>query len=74
MATGSLTGLVDVSINYQGNRTVLHLARNIKVGHAIEKAAEAFKIEPGGLTFLYHGNEVTDDMLVGVSDCVYACY
>ncbi len=68
MASGGGVGLVDVSINYQGNRTVLHLAKNIKVGHAIEKAAEAFKIQPGGLTFLYHGNEITDDMMVGVSD------
>ncbi|XP_064406673.1 E3 ubiquitin-protein ligase parkin-like [Halichondria panicea] len=69
MASGGGVGLVDVSINYQGNRTVLHLAKNIKVGHAIEKAAEAFKIEPGGLTFLYHGNEITDDMLVGDALC-----
>ncbi len=68
MATGGDSlSLVQVSINYQSSRTVLHLARNIKVGQAIQKAAEAFKIDPGGLTFLYHGNEVTDDMLVGVS-------
>lgn len=60
-------GIVTVSINYQGSRTVLYLPKNIKVGQAIQKAAEAFKIEPNGLTFLYHGNEITDDMLVGVS-------
>ena len=61
------TALVQVSINFQGQRTVLHLAKNMKVGQAIQKAAEAFKVAPQGLTFLYHGATITDDMLVGVS-------
>lgn len=65
MASGG-GGLLTVTVNYQGNRTVLHLAKNIKIGQAIVKAAEAFKVKPEGLTFLYHGTEITDDMLVGV--------
>ena len=61
------TALVQVSINFQSQRTVLHLAKNMKVGQAIQKAAEAFDVPPEGLTFLYHGATITDDMLVGVS-------
>ena len=59
--------LLQVTVNFEGNRTVLHLPRNMKIGLAIQKAAEQFGIAPGGLTFLYHGNEITDDMTVGVS-------
>ena len=66
MASGGGNSLVTVTINYEASRTVLHLPKNIKIGHAIVKAAEAFKVKPEGLTFLYHGNEITDDMLVGV--------
>jgi len=60
---------LQVTINFDGSRTVLHLPWNMKVGRAIEKAAEHFRVEPGGLTFLYRGLEVTDDMTVEVS-CV----
>lgn len=55
------------TVNFQGSRTVLHLPKDLKVGKAIQKAAEAFKTDPQGLTFLYHGLEITDDMTVGVS-------
>lgn len=55
------------TVNFQGTRTVLHLPKTLKVGKAIEKAAEQFNVPPQGLTFLYHGFEITDDMTVGVS-------
>ena len=58
--------LVQVTVNFEGNRTVLHLPKNMKIGLAIQKAAEQFKQDPRGLTFLYHGLEITDDMTVGV--------
>lgn len=58
--------LVQVTVNFEGNRTVLHLPKGMKIGLAIQKAAEQFKEDPGGLTFLYHGLEITDDMTVGV--------
>ena len=59
--------LLQVTVNFEGSRTVLHLPKSMKVGLAIQKAAEQFKQDPRGLTFLYHGNEITDDMTVGVS-------
>lgn len=59
--------LLTFTVNYQGSRTVLHLPKSLKVGKAIEKAAEQFNVPPQGLTFLYHGLEITDDMTVGVS-------
>ena len=58
--------LVQVTVNFEGNRSVLHLPKNMKIGLAIQKAAEQFKQDPRGLTFLYHGLEITDDMTVGV--------
>ncbi len=67
MAEKQDSGLLQVTVNFEGSRTVLHLPRNMKVGLAIQKAAEQFKQDPRGLTFLYHGNEITDDMTVGVS-------
>ena len=66
MAERSDASLLQVTVNFEGSRTVLHLPKNMKVGLAIQKAAEAFKQDPRGLTFLYHGNEITDDMTVGV--------
>ncbi len=65
MAEGS--NLLQVTVNFEGNRTVLHLPKDLKVGKAIQKAADHFKQDPSGLTFLYHGLEITDDMTVGVS-------
>lgn len=59
--------LLTFTVNFQGSRTVLHLPKTMKVGRAIQKAAEQFKADPSGLTFLYHGWEITDDMTVGVS-------
>ena len=59
--------LMTVTVNFGGTKTVLHLPKNLKVGRAVQKAAEAFKQDPGGLSFLYHGLEITDDMTVGVS-------
>ena len=58
--------LIHFTVNYQGNRTVLHLKKTEKVGTAIQKAAKQFKVPPEGLIFLYHGLEITDDMTVGV--------
>ena len=59
--------LLQVTVNFEGKRTVLHLPKDMKIGLAIQKAAEHFKQDPRGLTFLYHGLEITDDMTVGVS-------
>ena len=59
--------ILTFTVNFQGSRTVLHLPKDLKVGRAIQKAAEQFKTDPRGLTFLYHGLEITDDMTVGVS-------
>lgn len=59
--------LLQVTVSFEGGRTVLHLPKNMKIGLAIQKAAENFKQDPRGLTFLYHGLEITDDMEVGVS-------
>lgn len=69
MAEGGAGGakLLQVTVCFQGSRTVLHLPKDMKIGRAIQKAAEQFKQDPGGLTFLYHGNEITDDMTVDVS-------
>ena len=61
------SNILTFTVNFQGSRTVLHLPKDLKVGTAIQKAAEAFKTAPQGLTFLYHGLEITDDMTVGVS-------
>ena len=66
MAESSGTSLMQVTVNFEGARTVLHLPRDMKVGRAIQKAADHFKQDPSGLTFLYHGNVITDDMTVGV--------
>lgn len=59
--------LLQVTVSFEGKRTVLHLPKSMKIGLAIQKAAEAFKQDPRGLTFLYRGLEITDDMEVGVS-------
>ena len=67
MAGVSEANILTFTVNFQGSRTVLHLPKDLKVGKAIQKAAEAFKTDPQGLTFLYHGLEITDDMTVGVS-------
>ena len=67
MAAKPKEKMLQVTVNFDGSRTVLHLPFNMKVGRAIEKAAEHFNVKPGGLTFLYRGLEVTDDMTVGVS-------
>ena len=66
MAEGGYDKLLQVTVNFEGSRTVLHLPKDMKVGRAIQKAAENFKVDPKGLTFLYHGNEITDDMTVKV--------
>ena len=58
------------TVNYEGNRTVLHVPKDLKIGEAVQKAADNFKIIPQQrheLTFLYHGLYVTHDMTVGVS-------
>ena len=70
MAGISEVNILTLTINFQGNRTVLHLPKDLKVGKAIQKALEQFKIDPNTAseyTFLYHGLEITDDMTVGVS-------
>ena len=67
MAEKQESGLLQVTVSFEGSRTVLHLPKNMKIGMAIRKAAEQFKQDPRGLTFLYHGLEITDDMEVGVS-------
>ena len=67
MAAKPAEPMVQVTINFEGNRTVLHLPKNLKISRAIQKAADQFKQDPRGLTFLYHGLEITDDMTVGVS-------
>ena len=59
--------ILTFTVNFQGSRTVLHLPKDLKVGKAIQKAAEQFKTDPRGLTFLYHGLEITDDRTIGVS-------
>ena len=66
-------GLVQVTVNFEGNRTVLHLPKDMKIGLAIQKAAEQFNQDPRGLTFLYHGLEITDDMTVGVGEPCSRC-
>lgn len=68
MAEKSESVLLQVTVSFEGKRTVLHLPKDMKIGLAIQKAAESFKQDPRGLTFLYHGLEITDDMTVGVSD------
>lgn len=65
MAGISEAKILTFTVNFQGSRTVLHLPMDLKVGKAIQKAAEQFKTDPQGLTFLYHGLEITDDMTVG---------
>ena len=65
MATGGDT-LMAVTVNFEGNKTVLHLPKNLKVGRAVQKAAEAFKQDPRILCFVYRGLEVMDDLTVGV--------
>ncbi len=70
MASGSREGLLQVTVNYERNRVVLHLSKRMKVGEAIRKAAEKFNVDPKGLTFLYHGTEITDDMTVEVGKIV----
>lgn len=66
MASGGERSLLSVTVNFEGSRTVLHLEKNMKIGEAIVKAAKAFEVKPEGLCFLYHGTEITDDMLVEV--------
>jgi hypothetical protein len=72
MAQKSDSALLQVTVNFEGKRTVLHLPKDLKIGHAIMKAADHFKQDPRGLTFLYHGLEITDDMMVGVGLLDYA--
>lgn len=67
MAEKLESALLQVTVCFEGNRTVLHLPKSMKIGKAIQKAAEQFKQDPRGLTFLYRGLEITDDMEVGVS-------
>ena len=70
MATGGAgtrPQYLTVSVSFDGTKAVLHVPTDLKVGEAIQKAAVEFKQPPQGLTFLYHGLEITDDMEVGVS-------
>ena len=66
MATGGGSGEASVVVNFEGNKTVLHLPKNLMVGIAVQKAADAFKQDPRGLSFLYHGVQVPNDTTVGV--------
>ena len=67
MAGISEANILTFTVNFQGSRTVLRVPKDLKVGKAIQKAAEQFKTDPCGLFFLYHGLEITDDMIIGVS-------
>lgn len=58
--------LIEVSVNFEGNRTILHLPKDIKIGLAVYKAAQQFQQDPRGLTFLYHGIEISHNETVGV--------
>lgn len=68
MATGSLSSMI-LTVSFEGNRLTLSIPKNIKVYEVVQKAAEAFKVKPEGLGFLYQGLTVPEELSVEVCGC-----
>jgi len=68
MATGSLPSMI-LTVSFEGNRLTLSIPKSIKVYEVVQKAAEAFKVKPEGLGFLYQGLTVPEELSVEVCGC-----
>lgn len=60
-----------VTVCYGSQRVTIRVSKNDKISSVIQKAANAFKVPPGGLSIFYHGVEIPDDASVQVCDFYY---
>jgi len=68
MATGSLPSMT-LTVSFEGNRLTISIPESIKVHEVVQQAAEAFKVKPEGLGFLYQGLTVPEELSVEVCGC-----
>jgi len=72
MATGSTSlqsGIMTLTVSFEGKRLTLYILKNIKVYQVVQKAAGEFKVQPEGLGFLYQGLAVPEERTVEVCRC-----
>ena len=67
-SSGSLSSMI-LTVSFEGNRLTLSIPKSIKVYEVVQKAAEAFKVKPEGLGFLYQGLTVPEELSVEVCGC-----
>ena len=58
-----------ITVSFGGSRFTLTIPKGIKVYEVVQKAAEAFKVKPEGLGFLYQGLQVPEQLTVEVCGC-----
>jgi len=66
--TASLSSTI-ITVSFEGKRLTLTIPKSIKVYQMVQKAAEAFKVNPKGLGFLYQGLAIPEELPVGVHGC-----
>jgi len=67
--TASLQSSMILTVSFKGKRLTLSIPKSIKVHEVVQKAAEAFIVNPEGLGFLYQGLAVPEELTVGVRGC-----
>ena len=67
-SSGSLSSMI-LTVSFEGNRLTLSIPKSIKVYEVVQKAAEAFNVDPEGLGFLYQGLAVPEELTVEVCRC-----
>ena len=66
MATGGGSSEVTLTVRFENQRVAIRVSKDDKVSAVIQKAADALKEPPGGLSILYRGLEIPDDATVQV--------
>ena len=55
-----------VAVCYGNQRVAIRVSKDDKISSVIQKAANAFKVPPGGLSIFFHGVEIPEDASVQV--------
>ena len=58
-----------LTVSFEGKRLTLTIPKSIMFYQMVQKAAEAFNVDPEGLGFLYQGLTVPEELTVGVRGC-----
>ena len=72
MAAGTAplpSGKMTLTISFEGKRLTRCIPNSILVSDLLRHAAEAFKVKPEGLCFLYQGLQVPEQLTVEVCGC-----